>query len=205
MITAICDLSTTGAGVENILKNPIAISTKAKFQVDHFYPQSKHPHFSISLFNLYPVCASCNNVKSDKPVNFKLYTNRSTAKSTSPYEFRLLDGVVSEYLLEKRSELIEFQFIDPDTQKAISGSLQDTFDIQGIYETQKDVIEELIIKAQIYNKAYRKKLVDSFPDLFTHASLSNRIFVGNYTEPLEIHKRPLAKFTQDIARQLGLI
>jgi len=32
-----------------------------------------------------------------------------------------------------------------------------------------------------------------------------RFLIGNYTEPKEIHKRPMAKFQQDIAEQLGLL
>ena len=67
------------------------------------------------------------------------------------------------------------------------------------------MVEELIIKARIYNAPYKKVLIDAFPKLFTNASLSNRILIGNYTEPENIHKRPMAKFTQDIAKQLKLI
>lgn len=44
----------------------------------------------------------------------------------------------------------------------VKGSFQDTFDIEGIYETQKDLVEELIVKARVYNAAYRKGLVNSF-------------------------------------------
>jgi hypothetical protein len=35
--------------------------------------------------------------------------------------------------------------------------------------------------------------------------LSNRLIVGNYARESEIHIRPLAKFKQDIAKQIGLI
>ncbi len=35
--------------------------------------------------------------------------------------------------------------------------------------------------------------------------LSARFLSGNYTEEKEVYKRPLAKFTQDIAKELGLL
>lgn len=181
---------------------------KAKFQVDHFLPKSDYPFLSISLFNLYPVCGSCNNCKSDIPVSFELYSNVPLRTAQSSYKFGLTHGSVANYLLKKNIDEIEIIFNDPEKPSKLlqaKGSLQDTFDIEGIYETQKDVVEELIIKAQIYNSSYKDTLIKSFPDLFTSASLANRVIIGNYCEPQEIHMRPMAKFVQDIAREIGLI
>jgi len=33
----------------------------------------------------------------------------------------------------------------------------------------------------------------------------NRFILGTYDKPEDIHKRPLAKLTQDVAKQLGII
>ena len=35
--------------------------------------------------------------------------------------------------------------------------------------------------------------------------MAERLLVGNYTRSKDIHKRPMTKFTQDIAKQLKLI
>lgn len=48
----------------------------AKYQVDHYLSQSDYPYLSICLFNLYPTCATCNNNKSNNPVNFNLYNDK---------------------------------------------------------------------------------------------------------------------------------
>jgi hypothetical protein len=77
--------------------------------------------------------------------------------------------------------------------------------ISGVYETQKDIVEELILKAKVYTPSYRAALIKNFPDVFTSSSLSNRIIIGNYSQKDEIHKRPMSKFIQDIATQLELI
>jgi hypothetical protein len=66
-------------------------------------------------------------------------------------------------------------------------------------------VEELILKAKIYTKTYKKALLKSFPKLLTSVNLSNRLILGNYIDSNEIHKRPMAKFMQDIAQQLKLI
>jgi len=80
--------------------------------------------------------------------------------------------------------------------------------IEGIYQTQNDIVAELIIKSEIYNETYRKSLEKSFQKLYGNGKMNinfNRIIIGNYVESNEIHKRPMSKFMQDIARQLDII
>ena len=194
--------------IEDYLNTKSGESVKAKFQVDHYYSKAEYPYLSISLFNLYPVCASCNIVKGNKKVDFQLYSNKKVKSEKSDFKFTLKDGVVSEYLITKNIDVIDFLFEQinkPKKRKDDTKLVEDLFSIQEIYNTQKDLAEELIVKAQIYNKSYREELIKSFPDLINSSNMSSRFFVGNYTEPKDIHKRPMAKFTQDIARDLKLI
>jgi hypothetical protein len=184
--------------VEEKLKTKIKAKFKAKFQVDHYHNKAKYPFLSISLYNLYPVCASCNLAKEEKGVNFELYSDK---ENTSKYKFELEQGSVSKYLLNRNSEDINFIFIDPDNEE----SLKEILDIEGIYNTQKDVAEEIIIKSMIYNDSYKHCLFKSFPDIFSKQGLFNRVILGNYADEKDIHKRPMSKFVQDIARQLRLI
>lgn len=177
----------------------------AKFQIDHYHSKSDYPFLSISLYNLYPVCASCNQAKSKNTVQFRLYED---IIKPSKYQFELETGCVAKYLSSKDKDIneINFTFIDPDkpTKKIVEYSFQDKFDIQGIYDSQKDIIEEMIVKAQIYTDSYKLQLINSFPKLFSKHGLSNRFFLGNYADPEDIHKRPMAKFMQDIARSKEL-
>ena len=196
---------TVSVDVKEYLKTKVNDHAFAKFQVDHHHNKAAYPFLSISLYNLYPACASCNVAKSETAVDFDLYTD---TVSPSRYSFNFDLNSRAKYLLDKKSEDIKFSFIDPDQSKPKEkgkGCFQDTFDIEGIYNTQKDIVEELIIKAEIYNEAYKETLKNNFPELFGNENLSNRVFLGNYTDPEDIHKRPLAKFMQDIARNLKLI
>lgn len=177
----------------------------AKFQVDHYIPKDKYPFLSISLFNLYPSCASCNVVKRVKEVNFSLYKTLPKDKViSSDFKFSLEPNIVSEYLLHKNKEDIKIAFEEPEAEDGFK-TFEDTFHIQGIYNTQKDLAEELIVKSQMYNESYIKTLQRSFSSLKLNPSLFKRTIVGNYTEEKDIHKRPMSKFTMDIAKQLGLI
>ncbi|MFD2921212.1 hypothetical protein ACFS6H_15915 [Terrimonas rubra] len=176
---------------------------KAKFQVDHYWPKSKYPCFSISLYNLYPVCGSCNNCKSFHDLEFLLYSDSKTSIISS-FKFNLVPGSVANYLLSRKIEDINFTFNEPPVLPTVK-KFQEVFDIQGIYDTQKDLAEELILKAEVYTAPYRLKLKKQFPKLFTTPGIFNRILLGNYSSEEDIHKRPMAKFTIDIARQVGLI
>lgn len=188
---------------EEQLKTKTKFTYKAKFQVDHYWPKSKYPCFSISLYNLYPVCGSCNNCKSFHDLKFSLYSDPKTP-IVSSFKFNLAAGSVANYLLSRKIEDINFTFHEPAVVAPVK-SFQDVFDIQGIYDTQKDLAEELILKAEVYTAPYRQKLKKQFPKLFTTSGIFNRILLGNYSSEEDIHKRPMAKFTIDIARQVGLI
>jgi len=175
----------------------------AKFDVDHFHSKDKFPFLSISLFNLYPACTSCNRSKSNNEVKFDLYTLDTNATRVSLFGFKLDAHAKAKYLTTKDSSMLTFKFNEPTI--AGSKTFQETFHIEEIYETQHDVIEELIVKSQIYNQSYIKRLRSDFSKLSLNNKLFERVLVGNYIEDKDLHKRPMAKFTQDIAKQLGLI
>lgn len=173
------------------------IECKALFQVDHYHPQDKYPYLSIALFNLYPVCASCNLTKSDQIFDFKLYGEKL---KTNIFRFELDKGSKARFLLSRNFEDLEINF-----KKLDSPNYQDIFNIKELYSTQKDVAEEIVLKALAYNPVYREYLKKLFKENTINDSLINRIILGNYSNEEEIYKRPMAKFMQDIGKEVGLI
>ncbi|MCJ8154116.1 hypothetical protein MKJ01_10130 [Chryseobacterium sp. SSA4.19] len=170
----------------------------AKFQLDHYYPKDKYPHLSISLFNLYPVCSSCNLAKSNNEnVDFKLYADRV---EESKFSFELDNKSKALFLLSRNSSDLRINFKNKFVEDYV-----DVFNIDEIYKTQYDVAEEIILKSLIYNGSYRKSIVKEFLKHRVNDSLFKRFILGNYTADSEIHKRPNAKFMQDIGKQVGLI
>jgi hypothetical protein len=177
-------------------------TVKAKFQVDHYWPKSEYPSFGVSLYNLYPACANCNISKSTSKVDFVLYDDKRSASSR--FRFVLDPGIIGKYLTNRKADEITFTFHEPKAAKNCE-SFQKTFDIQGIYDTQKDVAEELILKGEIYSPSYKLFLSTNFRTVLSSTDIANRIILGNYTHEKDIHKRPMAKFNLDLARQIGLI
>lgn len=79
------------------------------------------------------------------------------------------------------------------------------FDIQGIYDTQKDTAEELVHIVKVYFSAYKNDLIDTFNALFTDKTILNQLIISNYDKIEELHKRPMVKYIYDIARDLKII
>lgn len=176
----------------------------AKFQVDHYLPKSEYPCFSVSLFNLYPVCSSCNNKKGAKNLTFLLYDNAALAQATHySFELKDKDDTVAEYLTNRDAKIISVGFKEPPAP--VGESFNEVFAISGIYDTQIDIVEELILKSHIYSGVYRELIEDYMVDIYGSKDVLDRLIMGTYVEERDIHKRPMAKFTQDIARQLKLI
>lgn len=174
---------------------------KALFQVDHYYPKSHYPCFSVSFFNLYPTCANCNLSKSNNSLKFVLYSNDPQLYSKSVFQFSISQNSITKYRVnfDKEKLKIEFKGVNSDEMNKI-------FAVEQIYNTQKDVAEEILLKSIIYNDTYKRSLEKSFSNLYQKKDLNvQRLILGNYTLDTEIHNRPMSKFMMDIAKQLKLI
>lgn len=176
----------------------------AKFDVDHYHSKDDYPFLSICLYNLYPACSSCNRLKSKNKIEFELYSNNTIKTKKSDYKFKLESSAKAKYLISKDSNDINFTFDEPKYSNNIK-TFNETFHIEGIYQTQLDIIEELIIKSQIYNISYLKILKNNFSKLSLQPELFKRTLVGNYVNDKDLHKRPISKLMMDIARELELI
>jgi hypothetical protein len=172
--------------------------------LDHRHAKSKYPFLASSFYNLYPTCANCNQSKNDKPCDFVLYCDDDQLDA---FSFKLSDKSVLDYWGKRDPELLQIELIpfDPQPVDGFLKSYEDMFDVLKIYSTQKDVVEELVHKAEVYTKDYNAELVGSFKELFPDQDFLNRLIIGNYDRPEDMHKRPMAKFVQEIARDLNLI
>lgn len=194
-----CNSQLTISAIKNSKKE-----NSAKFDVDHYHSKDDYPFLSICLFNLYPACASCNRLKNTNIVEFELYSDELSKTTHSGYKFNLDPYSKAKYLTTKDPDVIEFTFEEPIYSLGVK-TFNNLFHIEGIYKTQNDLIEELIIKSQMYNQAYLKTLKSSFSTLSLHPKLFKRTLVGNYTDDKDLHKRPMSKLVMDIAKDLGLI
>ena len=133
---------------------------------------------------------------------FELYTLND---NLDVFRFGIGNKSILEYWIDLKSDGLELIFEALPKEKKLLENHDTLFLIRPLYNTQKDVAEELVIKAKAYPEEYKKILNKQFHVLFKDPSIIDRLLIGNYSKPSDINKRSMAKFTQDIARQLKLI
>lgn len=179
-------------------------SWRGLLTLDHRHAKSKYPFLATSFFNLYPACANCNQSKNDNPCDFVLYCDDDDLDA---FAFKLTNKSVIDYWLKNDQSLLEIEVVAKGLQPTTTfkKDYEEMFDVQKIYTTQLDVVEELVHKAKVYTNTYNLQLIRSFTKLFPDQGFLNRLIIGNYDRPEDMHKRPMAKFVQEIARDLDLI
>lgn len=175
---------------------------KARFQLDHFFSKSKYPFLSTTFFNLIPCCNNCNQSKSNKDVainrDFHLYSENAVEDI---FKFTLNDADFIKSRIGISESDFTFEFNESASRFTIvAKNHNENYSIQSLYNTQKDIIAEMLWKYQTNPKIKLIELIN----LGFEESQIKRILLGNYSEFDDINKRPLAKFMQDIAKDIGL-
>ena len=174
-------------------------SLKATAQLDHFFDKSTYPYFSISIFNLIPSCQTCNQRKS-KIQNDIYHPFTETFNDDVKFKLKLID---SKFYYDKDSLEIEKKILRNEDKVNLHIK---TFNIDNLYEEHKDIVLELIQKAQIYNESYIDELYQKYEGtLFKNREDVLRHITGGYIEDKDINKRPLSKLIKDISEELDLI
>lgn len=170
---------------------------QSRFQFDHILSQDSYPYLSISILNLIPCCSTCNNNKSSKQISFKPYITNDTL---SEFKFKLNKRNLVNYFLNFEKDDLKIDFYDPKYKTALKKeSIEYNFHVSKIYNEHKDVAEEIIIKAYIYNSSYISNLENNYNNILPKSKVPlNRLIMANYMEESELINRPMSKFTQDL-------
>lgn len=176
---------------------------KLLFQLDHFYNKSKFPFLSLTFGNLIPSCSTCNNSKSNKDFSIQTHIHPYYEDTNIKFDFYIDEDNALEYMIGNRDYKLLKPKIKITDPKFDSHNV--TFGIESIYEKHTDIVEEIILKSLYYNKTKRDELNREFSELNLSTSLIDRFVLGNYSLDSEINKRPLAKLSRDIGKQLKII
>lgn len=167
-----------------------------KFQFDHFYAKSKYPMLSMSLYNLIPSCAVCNQGKSD--ANLSLDYNPYYSNIYKQFSFMVHDPI-GLFCGERIKDEIEIDIQQNGVNKNDLDDFIDTFHLKTLYQRHGDIAQETFDKA--YEKPYYQQ-----PSNFSWLSNSSpeyiqQLWMGVYPNEKDIEKRPMSKFIQDLWRQ----
>ncbi|GFZ76009.1 hypothetical protein GCM10011531_00770 [Aquaticitalea lipolytica] len=179
----------------------------AKFQFDHFFPKSEYPYLSLSLYNLIPSCANCNSTKSSKHLNLDKHYHPYVMNLADLAKFKLKyipdPSILTLNNLYKQNLEIEFTNIHKDPLGLVN-THNELYHINGVYNRHNDVAEDLLKFAIVYTKELSKSHL-KIKGLFKSKQEYYHFLLRNYPNQKDSLKRPLAKMTQDVAKQLKLI
>lgn len=169
----------------------------AKFQFDHFFDKSSYPMLSMSFYNLIPSCGVCNQGKSTGSLSLDYHPYYSDIHKL--FHFELTDPL-GPYSAKRVNDEVDVEMV-PEAGVNIRDfeAYKKMFHLKALYSRHGDVIQEVFDKA--YEAPYYLNPAN-FSFLFGDApEYIERLWLGNYTMPEEIEKRPMAKFMQDMWHQ----
>lgn len=170
-------------------------------EFDHFYPKSKYPYLTLSLYNLVPSCHTCNHLKMEHEIGMNPYY-----KSFDDEEMRfvLVDKVTGERVAHNVRDHWVFDPSKVEVKIENANENVSVFGLEEVYSDHTDVVADIVAKAQAYNESFYQSLVDSYSGLGKTPSEIFRLIWGTYMDPLEYGLRPLSKFTKDVLEELGV-
>lgn len=138
---------------------------KLRPQLDHFYPQSKYPFFSLSMYNLIPSCSSCN---SSSKGDIDTLDNQYRNTMLHPYEDELPKNITFSlakndgfYIKLSSGNLDVSDFsIEMKNLKSCSKSqlTVEQFNINEQYKLHREEICDALNNSIFYNKAALKNV-----------------------------------------------
>jgi 5-methylcytosine-specific restriction endonuclease McrA len=186
---------------EYIINYTDQTKTKTTAELDHFYPRSLYPFLSITFLNLIPSCKTCNSkLKGDKDtfVEEILYPYQESLNDNANFKLKILD---TDFLHNKGKFVLN---LDVKNKKAKES--KKLFKLQELYNEHKDIVLELIQKAEIYNDSYIDELMQKYEGtLFKNREDLLRLITCGYINDEDLHKRPLSKLIKDISEELQLL
>lgn len=159
-------------------------------QIDHFYPRANYPVFSLSLYNLVPICGNCNRIKSNSNVKF-----------VSPWDEDIdwNDAIKFSYEMEKVDSYKVTIEAEGDARNNI-----EQMQIRNAYSIHSVEVEELLEKQRYYSETQKEEIKKVLKDLsITDMDIKRVIFGAEITQD-KIKTKSLGKMTRDLHKKLGI-
>lgn len=178
----------------------------AYYQIDHWKNKSHYPYLSISFFNLQPCCASCNLHKSNDDNYDYLQLYEDNNEPLDVFEFEFQKGALPSFITDhKASHLKPLWTSIVANQNKVRDDMEKKLHITDIYSEHIDEIEELVWRSLFGRNAFVKALNNSKLGIKLSSRDVDRFILGTFSDPEDVHKRPLTKLKQDLGKELRLI
>lgn len=184
------------------------------FQLDHFYDKGTYPYLALSFYNLIPSCPTCNSSKVKGSKNtFEHDSNvgkfkNETCIAPNDEKFDFNEKVKFKLFLEpscknlhiKSKEDIDITLKEQFTD--IYDKYIEIFKLNERYKAHKDIVFDMIQKAELYPQSRLKELenLTGIPFQQIKKDIFNLI-----DESEDLSKQPFSKLIVDMSKELGIL
>ena len=174
------------------------------FQLDHFYDKGTYPYLALSFYNLIPSCPTCNSSKVKGSAN--TFENNCIAPNSEKFDFHqkvkfklFLDDSCKNLHIKSKDDIdinLKEQFTD------IYNKYIEIFKLNERYKAHKDIVFDMIQKAELYPESRLKELQDltGIPFQQIKKDIFNLI-----DENEDLSKQPFSKLIVDMSKELGIL
>ncbi len=159
-------------------------------QLDHFYPRSRYPMFSLCLYNLVPVCGICNRIKHDDLQRFASpFDEQIDWENDIKFSYVPLDMNRKKIIIKAKRPL-------KHNVKAMH--------IETAYQIHEMEVNELLDKAEMYSKTQLEEFREVLHMVeLTEQEIKRMVFGPKITEEI-MKKKPLGRMLRDLMSELGI-
>ena len=174
------------------------------FQLDHFYDKGTYPYLALSFYNLIPSCPTCNSSKVKGSAN--TFENNCIAPNSEKFDFHqkvkfklFLDDSCKNLHIKSKDD-IDITLKEPFTD--MYDKYIEIFKLNHRYKAHKDIVFDMIKKAELYPESRLKELQDltGIPFQQIKKDIFNLI-----DENEDLSKQPFSKLIVDMSKELGIL
>lgn len=175
---------------------------QALLQLDHFYPQVRHPYLAVSFFNMIPGCSICNaQLKLEKKFDIDSHFNPFHRRLDDYFAFEL-NGL---HCISEDDVMLSYR----NKSAYPDNSLKD-FNIMERYKNQvhRRAIYKLFVSLKNHSPKINRSISRQIINLFIAGESQRKILLSNGNIPenqKEIGQVFLGKVKRDVAIQMGVL
>ena len=184
------------------------------FQLDHFFDKGTYPYLALSFYNLIPSCSTCNSSKvkgSKNTFEYDVKVGRfqnETCIAPNDANFDFHQKVKFKLFLADSCKNLHIKSKD-EIEIALKENCSNQYDkyieifkLNERYKVHKDIVFEMIHKAELYPQSRLKELQDltGIPFQQIKKDIFNLI-----DENEDLSKQPFGKLIKDISKELELL
>ena len=184
------------------------------FQLDHFYDKGTYQYLALSFYNLIPSCPTCNSSKIKGTKNTFEHDSKvgkfKIEKCLKPNDdkFDFHQKVKFKLFLDDSCKNLHIKSKD-DIDITLKENYSDMYDkyieifkLKERYKAHKDIVFDMIQKAELYPESRLKELenLTGIPFQQIKKDIFNLI-----DENEDLSKQPFSKLIVDMSKELGII